>query len=142
MVTPGPIKILLLPVEVPAAYPIKTLEFPALFEVAPIETLLELVVVLVAPAHSLEYLRSYGFRTFAPYIDESYDLIEDDVKRIERVTHILLDIQARSAAAKIQLHQDLLPIVEHNYNHFYRGGFRDVLEAELKTMLTKLCGVL
>jgi hypothetical protein len=100
---------------------------------------LEMPFVLVAPAHSLEYLRSYGFRTFDPYIDESYDTIADPIKRIERVTQILLDIQARSAAAKNQLWHDLLPVVEYNYNHFYRGGFRDVLEAELKSMLNKLC---
>jgi len=103
---------------------------------------LEMPFVLVAPAHSLEYLRSYGFRTFAPLIDESYDSIEDPVERIERVTAILLEIQARSAAAKNSLWQSLLPIVEYNYNHFYRGGFRDVLEAELKTMLKGLCSTL
>jgi len=103
---------------------------------------LEMPFILVAPAHSLEYLRSYGFETFAPYIDESYDLIEDPVARIEAVTQILLEIQARSAAAKNQLHQDLLSRVEHNYHHFYRGGFRDRLEVELKTMLRNLCGAL
>ena len=100
---------------------------------------LEMPFVLVAPHHSLEYLRSYGFRTFAPYIDETYDTIADPVKRIEAVTQILLEIQARSAAAKIQLHKELVPIAEYNRNHFYRGGFRDVLEAELKQMLNKLC---
>jgi hypothetical protein len=100
---------------------------------------LEMPFVLVAPAHSLEYLRSYGFQTFAPYIDETYDTIEDPVARIERVTAVLLEIQARSAAAKNSLWQDLLPIVEHNRNHFYRGGFRDVLELELDAMLNKLC---
>jgi hypothetical protein len=101
---------------------------------------LEMPFVLVAPHHSLEYLRSYGFQTFAPYIDESYDTIADPVLRIEAVTAILLEIQARSAAAKIQLWNDLLPLVEHNYDHFYRGGFRDVLEQELKQMLEGLCG--
>jgi hypothetical protein len=100
---------------------------------------LEMPFVLVAPQHSLEYLRSYGFRTFAPHIDESYDSIEDPVLRIERVTQILLEIQARSAAAKNSLWQALLPIVEYNWNHFYRGGFRDILEAELKQMLNTLC---
>jgi hypothetical protein len=95
--------------------------------------------VLVAPAHSLRYLREYGFQTFSPYIDESYDTIVDPIARIERVTAILLEIHARSAAAKKQLWQSLLPIAEHNWNHFYRGGFRDVLELELKQMLTGLC---
>ena len=103
---------------------------------------LEMPFVLVAPAHSLQYLKEYGFRTFAPLIDESYDSITDDIKRIERVTAVLLEIQARSAAAKNQLWQQLLPIAEHNYNHFYRGGFRDILETELKNMLKDLCGTL
>ena len=100
---------------------------------------LEMPFVLVAPAHSLRYLREYGFQTFSPYIDESYDTIVDPIARIERVTAILLEIHARSAAAKKQLWQSLLPIAEHNWNHFYRGGFRDVLELELKQMLTGLC---
>jgi len=98
---------------------------------------LEMPFILVAPAHSLAYLREYGFRTFSPYIDESYDLIEDDIGRIEAVTLILSEIQARSAAARQQLHQQLLPIVEHNYNHFYRGGFSDVLWQELTDMLAE-----
>ena len=103
---------------------------------------LEMPFILVAPAHSLEYLRSYGFRTFAPFIDESYDTIADPIQRIERVTAILLEIQARSAAAKIALWHQLVPIAEYNYDHFYRGGFRDVLEAELHNMLEGLCGAL
>jgi hypothetical protein len=98
---------------------------------------LEMPFVLIAPHHSLEYLRSYGFQTFEPYIDESYDTIEDPIGRIEAAASILSEIQARSAAAKIQLHQDLLPRVEHNRNHFYSGGFADQLWAELMTMLAE-----
>ena len=99
---------------------------------------LEMPFVLVAAAHSLKYLRSYGFKTFAPHIDESYDLIEDPILRIEAVTQILLEIQARSAAAKNSLWQAMLPAVEHNWKHFYRGGFRDRLEQELCMMLQGL----
>jgi hypothetical protein len=96
---------------------------------------LEMPFVLVATQGSLAYLREYGFKTFSPYIDETYDLIEDPVERIEAVTAILLEIQARSAAARQELWQHLLPRVEHNYNHFYRGGLTDVLWAELTAML-------
>jgi hypothetical protein len=98
---------------------------------------LEMPFVLVAPANSLSYLREYGFETFAPYIDESYDLIEDPVLRIEAVTRILLEIQARSAAAKQELWQNLLPRVEHNYRHFYSGGLSNILWAELTDMLAE-----
>ena len=98
---------------------------------------LEMPFILVAPANSLSYLREYGFETFAPYIDESYDLIEDPVARIEAVTAILLEIQARSAAAKQELWQNLLPRVEHNYRHFYSGGLSQVLWQELTAMLAE-----
>ena len=102
---------------------------------------LEMPFVLVAPAHSLEYLRSYGFKTFAPYIDESYDSIENDIDRLETVTQLLTDIQARSAAARQELWNNLLPIVEYNYRHFYSGDFGDVLWQELTTMLTEFNNV-
>ena len=98
---------------------------------------LEMPFVLVAPYGSLAYLREYGFRTFSPYIDESYDLIEDPYLRIEAVTRILLDLQARSAADKRKFWRDILPIVEHNRRHFYNGGFETVLWAELTTMLAE-----
>lgn len=96
---------------------------------------LEMPFILVAPAGSLAYLREYGFETFSPYIDETYDTIEDPIGRMEAVTQILTEIQARSAAEKLELWQNLLPRVEHNYRHFYRGGFADVLWAELTDML-------
>ena len=98
---------------------------------------LEMPFVLVAPPHSLAYLREYGFKTFHPYIDETYDTIADPIGRLECVTQILTEIQARSAAEKLELHQQLLPRVEHNYNHFYRGGFAEVLWAELQAMLAE-----
>ena len=98
---------------------------------------LEMPFVLVAPYGSLAYLRKYGFETFSPYIDETYDTITDPYLRIEAVTRILLELQARSAAAKRKFWQDILPIVEHNRNHFYRGGFEQILWAELTEMLAE-----
>jgi len=96
---------------------------------------LEMPFVLVAPSGSLAYLREYGFETFSPYIDETYDSIEDPVARIEAVTAILLELQARSAADKRKFWNNILPRVEHNYRHFYRGGLSQVLWQELTDML-------
>ena len=93
--------------------------------------------ILVAPAGSLAYLREYGFKTFSPYIDETYDTIKDDIGRIEAVTQVLSEIQARSAAEKLELWQNLLPRVEYNRNHFYRGGFEQILWQELQAMLAE-----
>ena len=98
---------------------------------------LEMPFVLVAPAGSLAYLREYGFRTFAGIFDEDYDNETDDIRRVEKVTELLKDLNNLSVAERQQIHRYCLPRVEHNYNHFYRGGFGDILWQELNSMLTE-----
>lgn len=99
---------------------------------------LEMPFVLIAPAHSLEYLRSYGFKTFSSVFDESYDQETDDIKRLKKATKLLADIDNLSARDKLEIHKACLPLVEHNYNHFYHGGFADILWLELTHMLNNL----
>ena len=96
---------------------------------------LEMPFVLVAPTGSLEYLREYGFRTFASVFDESYDQETDDVKRIEKVTRLLKELDSLSVTERQEIHRACLPIVEHNYNHFYYGGLTGILWPELINML-------
>ena len=96
---------------------------------------LEMPFVLIAPAGSLEYMRSYGFQTFASVLDESYDLETNDIVRIEKVTRLLKELDDLSVRERQQLHRHMLPMVEHNYNHFYSGGLSDVLWPELVGML-------
>ncbi len=96
---------------------------------------LEMPFVLVAPAGSLEYMRSYGFKTFDSVFDESYDTETDDIRRVERVVQLLKDLDSLTARERHQIHRACLPMVEHNYNHFYCGGFANVLWKELTHML-------
>jgi hypothetical protein len=96
---------------------------------------LEMPFVLVAPAGSLEYMKSYGFKTFAGVLDESYDLETNDIRRIELVTKLLAELDTLSIRERQQIHRACLPMVEHNYNHFYCGGFSNVLWQELTGML-------
>jgi len=96
---------------------------------------LEMPFVLVAPAGSLAYLREYGFQTFDSVFDESYDLETDDLQRIEKVTALLKSLDQMSTKQRLEIHKICLPIVQHNYNHFYGGEFADVLWQELKSML-------
>jgi hypothetical protein len=96
---------------------------------------LEMPFVLVAPAHSLEYMRSYGFKTFDDIFDESYDAETDDVLRVEKVARLLKDLDNQSARERQSIHRACLPLVEHNFRHFYRGGLTNVLWPELTSML-------
>ena len=99
---------------------------------------LEMPFVLVAPAHSLEYMRNYGFRTFGDVFDESYDEETDDIKRVEKVTKLLKDLDNLSVAERQQIHRACLPIVEHNFEHFYGNGLENILWPELINMLNEL----
>jgi hypothetical protein len=96
---------------------------------------LEMPFVLVAPAGSLEYLREYGFQTFNDIFDESYDIETNDILRVEQVVKLLKDLDGLSVKERQAIHRACLPRVEHNYNHFYRGGLTDVLWTELTNML-------
>jgi len=96
---------------------------------------LEMPFVLVAPAHSLEYLREYGFKTFGNIIDESYDEETNDIQRIEKVCQLLKQLNSLSMKEREQLHRAMLPAVEHNYNHFYSNGLTNILWNELMGML-------
>jgi hypothetical protein len=93
--------------------------------------------VIVGTRGSLEYLRSYGFRTFEGIWDESYDLAEDDV-RIERIASLLRSLDELPTTAKQELFESAHEVIEHNWNHFYNGGFEAVLWAELKDMLNDI----
>ena len=99
---------------------------------------LEMPFVLVASAGSLEYLREYGFQTFSAVLDEDYDQETNDILRIEKVIKLLKDLDDLSVRERQQLHRHMLPMIQHNYNHFYHGGFRDFLWTELNDMLNRL----
>jgi len=99
---------------------------------------LEMPFILVATQGSLAYLRSYGFKTFDGIIDESYDEEVDDLLRLEKVTKLLSDINNLSVSERSEIHKQCIPIVEHNYNHFYNGGFEKILWKELTNMLDGL----
>ena len=93
--------------------------------------------VIVGTQGSLKYLRSYGFKTFGHLWDESYDDAEDKI-RIERISALLHELDQLSIERKQELFTQAMPIIEHNWNHFYHGGFESVLWQELKDMLNEL----
>lgn len=94
--------------------------------------------VLLAAPGSLEYLRSYGFRTFHDIWDESYDHEQDDSRRAQQVAGLLLWMDSRTAAQLQDLDQQCHDVVEHNFRHFYSGAFEEILWHELTAMLDQL----
>ena len=96
---------------------------------------LRMPFVLVACAGSLEYLKRYGFKTFDSLWSEDYDHKTDKHVRIARIGQLLKELDQLSPKEKQQLYTHAQPIVEHNFDHFYSGGFEQILWQELTSML-------
>ena len=91
--------------------------------------------VLVGPAHNLEYLRSYGFKTFSPWIDETYDTIEDPIERMTAIGKVMETICSRSLEELTSMLLEMREVLEHNYNLFYSQKFLDHCWNELAVNL-------
>ena len=94
--------------------------------------------VLGAPCGSLAYLKQYGFKTFDTIWSEEYDTIQDDRSRISHSIALLKKLDSQTEQEKNEMFKKCIPIIKHNWNHFYDGGFEKILWAELTTMLDNL----
>ena len=89
--------------------------------------------LLAAGPGALEYLINYGFRTFDEFWDERYDLEQDTVSRLEKITTAMQQIQNLSANnwKKIQC------IADHNQQRFFSKDFADQVTQELSQNLNQ-----
>ena len=92
--------------------------------------------VLAAGPGSLEYLRSYGFRTFAPWIDESYDQEPDSLRRLEKIINSMNKINLLDATEFDQFLIEIRHIADFNKKHFFSDAFQQQVIEELNTNLT------
>jgi hypothetical protein len=86
--------------------------------------------MLLAAPGNLAYLKRYGFKTFDSVIDESYDNIVDNDLRIEAVIKQLHWYCNLTSDEKTDIIQQLAPIIDYNFHHFY-GEFRHIITQEL-----------
>ena len=86
--------------------------------------------ILVAAPGNLAYLKSYGFRTFDRWIDESYDNEKDHQTRLEKITVEVEKLCNLSPTDLKKMHQEMREILEFNFNHFY-GKFKTIIVQEL-----------
>ena len=79
--------------------------------------------ILAAPPKSLQYIRKrFGFKTFHPFIDESYDLETDDFKRLEMIKIEILKFANKSKEDKILFLNEVKDIVKYNQQRFLDFG--------------------
>lgn len=106
-------------------------------DIFPTEKLLNPITVLqpfiiVSMYGYLEYIKNLGFKTFEPFIDESYDYEKNDAKRLQI---ICLEIKRLSKLSLEEIHNwyiSIIPILEYNRNHAIQFAKRNMFTNNLK----------
>lgn len=81
--------------------------------------------LILGSRHSLKYLKKLGFKTFHPFIDESYDEASDN----ERFIQVLESIKKiKLIENKVEWYKSMQEILEHNFKLFKEVGKKKSLE--------------
>lgn len=72
--------------------------------------------ILMGWPKTMEHLRSLGYKTFHPYINEDYDNEIDDFKRFDLITREIERLNNFTDQQWIEFTENIKPIVEHNFN--------------------------
>lgn len=86
--------------------------------------------ILMSTAGSLKYLREYGFETFSPFINESYDNIVDPALRLQAVVAEIKRISNLSQDQKRTLWENLFAIAMKNRIRFFDGNWQNQIFLE------------
>jgi len=73
--------------------------------------------IMYGRPYTLKYLKEIGFKTFDPYINESYDLIEDNEIRFEMIVNEIKRLNELSIIELDKMIEDVTDILIHNQNH-------------------------
>jgi hypothetical protein len=90
--------------------------------------------ILVANKGSLKHLKEYGFKTFEPFIDESYDDIDDVGQRILAIEKEINKLCSKPIEEIHEWYWSIEDILKHNYYHFYN----DFAPRERKRFLNEI----
>ena len=80
--------------------------------------------ITVGQKHTLKYFRNLGYKTFHPYIDESYDNLEDDYRAKAAVVQAIKLINFTNSQW-ISFFNNIAPILEHNISN-YSSRVKDI----------------
>jgi hypothetical protein len=75
--------------------------------------------VMLGRPYSLKELKRIGYKTFSPFIDESYDSIENNEERLMAVFNEIQRLMSKSTEEWLEWQTNIKEIVEHNKQHFH-----------------------
>lgn len=88
--------------------------------------------VVAAGPGTLEFLKRYGFKTFAPYINETYDTITDPQQRLAAMVEEMRRISQLNSKDLKHLIKRCRAIAQHNKKVFFSDKFQQLVINELE----------
>jgi hypothetical protein len=75
--------------------------------------------ILAGPANSLKYIKDrFGFKSFHPFIDESYDSVNNDMERLDMILVEIEKFSKKSKSDKIEFLNNVKDICFYNQKQF------------------------
>jgi len=78
--------------------------------------------IMVGRPGFLSLLKNCGYKTFHPFIDETYDIIEDDYERMNHINNEIVRLNNFTEKEWLTWQEGVKNIVEYNHTHFYSEG--------------------
>jgi hypothetical protein len=95
-------------------------------------TVSQVPFMIVGAAGSIAKLREFGFRTFDQWWDEDYDALPTAAQRIEAVVLELKKLSALSLTQLNHMREEMLPVLQHNFEHMSTFAASDLANIESK----------
>jgi hypothetical protein len=92
--------------------------------------------ILIGRPGVLKYLQSLGFKTFGDYWDESYDDIEDNSLRMQKLLGVIKTLINKTNEEWDKLNKELKPILIHNRNNLLSFDVKKVGNTYIKNLNT------
>lgn len=73
--------------------------------------------ILLSSPNSLPLLRELGYKTFHPFINESYDSETDNTKRLKMILHEVKRLSSLSESELVEFIDNVKDITIHNHKH-------------------------
>ena len=83
--------------------------------------------MIAAGPGALEYIKRYGFKTFAPWINESYDQETNSLRRLELIVEEMQRIKCLQGDQYSQWREAVTAIAEYNQRWFFTNMSRRVV---------------
>lgn len=89
--------------------------------------------IVVAPPHSLEYIRNLGYKTFSDFWDESYDSDTDHASRLYKLYHLFEHLDTLDNSELTTMYTDMSEILQYNHDlYLEQTGVMDVKSQDIQ----------